>query len=154
MCCTTLTVRAKSSNISELSGLENLLETGAWQSAWSWRVAAAPSTHSARGTAASGQRYVSRASNDPSHLRHYEDDMLVCFNSGISDVTVGCQCRGIKGWEVSIDFKSCLLVWGCPYITYAHFGVSEHPWWCCKRLVSICPNPWYKHIDDIIYEQP
>ena len=40
-----------------------------------------------------------------------------------------------------------------PFTYYVStFGVSGHHWWCCKRLISICPNPWYIYIDDVICE--
>ena len=37
------------------------------------------------------------------------------------------------------DLRELCDIRGCSYIMSSLFGVSEHPQWCCKNLVSICP---------------
>ena len=49
------------------------------------------------------------------------------------------------------DLRELCDIRGCSYIMSSLFGVSEHPQWCCKNLVSICPLGTF--IDEVICER-
>ena len=61
-----------------------------------------------------------------------------------------CEAHGIGKGRLGKVFSRLR---GHSHITSALFGVSGYPWWCCKQLVSICPNPWYIYIADVICER-
>ena len=51
------------------------------------------------------------------------------------------------------ELQRTVTVWGCSHITPALFGVSGHPWWCCKHWSAFALTLGTLYIDDIICER-